>query len=344
LIFQAKYNTNYESPGAQLDPEIQLNYDASVPSRVQALHDDSSRYQSDLKFREGDIINVLEAEDKDWWKGAIAGKEGLFPTKHVRSLPPTANELAKESITHVMAVYDFPPAKEEWLVLRKGDILQLAKPPLEQTLSGFKLESHGRSEVGLFYLHHVRKLRNGTVPVHPIKQPFNSSSLPRPLTSSGATSVPRRPTPPRSLLVVHSNNEYDMVENENRLAEKMLDDEQKARNPPYASKITQPQRKEATSDSESEPPIQQPSRQSHSPPRRTHTRYVCQDDDIVPVPPSPIRNIREAHALPKNSLAQHPEAPPIPLTKREERPSPMFGLAPVGQAGKKKKQKRVGFF
>jgi curved DNA-binding protein CbpA len=54
-------------------------------------------------------------------------------------------------------------------------------------------------------------------------------------------------------------------------------------------------RKEVTSDSDSESPIHQSPRQSHSPPRRTQTRYVYENGATIPVPPS--RHRSELHDL-----------------------------------------------
>ncbi|TFK50037.1 SH3-domain-containing protein [Heliocybe sulcata] len=46
---------------------------------------------SDLVFHPGDIIDILEETNDDWWLGRVRGKEGLFPSNHVAKVdtPPT---------------------------------------------------------------------------------------------------------------------------------------------------------------------------------------------------------------------------------------------------------------
>ncbi|KAI9283230.1 hypothetical protein BY458DRAFT_495841 [Sporodiniella umbellata] len=43
---------------------------------------------TDLSFKQGDIIEVTEYVNDDWWKGSIHGKAGIFPQNHVKKLPP----------------------------------------------------------------------------------------------------------------------------------------------------------------------------------------------------------------------------------------------------------------
>ncbi|CAO3699425.1 unnamed protein product [Rhizopus stolonifer] len=43
---------------------------------------------TDLSFKQGDIIEVVEYVNDDWWKGTIHGKTGIFPQNHVKKIPP----------------------------------------------------------------------------------------------------------------------------------------------------------------------------------------------------------------------------------------------------------------
>lgn len=38
----------------------------------------------ELGFRAGDVIDVADMSDKDWWWGAIDDREGWFPATFVR--------------------------------------------------------------------------------------------------------------------------------------------------------------------------------------------------------------------------------------------------------------------
>ncbi|KAK9894717.1 hypothetical protein P389DRAFT_212451 [Cystobasidium minutum MCA 4210] len=48
-----------------------------------ASFDYNSGEPGDLSFREGDRITILVKESADWWKGALNGREGLFPASYV---------------------------------------------------------------------------------------------------------------------------------------------------------------------------------------------------------------------------------------------------------------------
>lgn len=47
----------------------------------------------DLSFSAGDIIEIVEETNADWWMGRVNGKQALFPSSYVervRSVPPPA--------------------------------------------------------------------------------------------------------------------------------------------------------------------------------------------------------------------------------------------------------------
>ncbi|KAG2200435.1 hypothetical protein INT46_002068 [Mucor plumbeus] len=43
---------------------------------------------TDLSFKQGDIIEVTEYVNDDWWKGTVNGKSGIFPQNHVKKIAP----------------------------------------------------------------------------------------------------------------------------------------------------------------------------------------------------------------------------------------------------------------
>ena len=51
--------------------------------RVKALFDFEPTEEGDLAFKKGDIISVLGAVYKDWWKGMLNGNVGVFPINYV---------------------------------------------------------------------------------------------------------------------------------------------------------------------------------------------------------------------------------------------------------------------
>lgn len=56
------------------------------PSRVRALYDFQPTEQGELGFQKGDIIRVLESVYRDWWKGELRGKTGIFPVNYVEKI------------------------------------------------------------------------------------------------------------------------------------------------------------------------------------------------------------------------------------------------------------------
>ncbi|KAI9264033.1 hypothetical protein EDC94DRAFT_606792 [Helicostylum pulchrum] len=62
---------------------------------AEALYDYSGENpDTDLSFRRGDTIQLTELVNDDWWKGALHGKNGLFPRSYVRKLEPVVSEKA----------------------------------------------------------------------------------------------------------------------------------------------------------------------------------------------------------------------------------------------------------
>ncbi|KAI0286040.1 hypothetical protein BGY98DRAFT_909493 [Russula aff. rugulosa BPL654] len=67
-------------------------------TRVRALHSFEPTEPNELAFDKGDIIKVVNREYKDWWRGQIRGRTGIFPVNYVEPLPePTTAELAAEA-------------------------------------------------------------------------------------------------------------------------------------------------------------------------------------------------------------------------------------------------------
>lgn len=71
---------------------------AATVSRVRALYDFVPSEPGELEFKKGDVIAVLESVYKDWWRGSLKGKTGIFPLNYVEKLAdPTPEELQREA-------------------------------------------------------------------------------------------------------------------------------------------------------------------------------------------------------------------------------------------------------
>lgn len=51
---------------------------------AQAQFDFSAQDPSQLSFRRGDIIEILERPDPHWWRGQSCGRVGFFPRSYVQ--------------------------------------------------------------------------------------------------------------------------------------------------------------------------------------------------------------------------------------------------------------------
>ncbi|KAJ2036776.1 ESCRT-0 subunit protein hse1 [Coemansia sp. S142-1] len=71
----------------------------AVPKRkvqVKALFDFTATEQGELGFFKGDVIDVLDQKYRDWWKGELRGKSGIFPANFVQPLVDLRAELTKD--------------------------------------------------------------------------------------------------------------------------------------------------------------------------------------------------------------------------------------------------------
>jgi signal transducing adaptor molecule len=105
---QPTYNAGYAPAAAQVrspSPEVQVPQSptpsqtaSTIITRVKALHTFEPTEPGELAFEKGDIIKVVDRGYKDWWRGQLKGRTGIFPVNYVEPLPePTAAELAREA-------------------------------------------------------------------------------------------------------------------------------------------------------------------------------------------------------------------------------------------------------
>ncbi|KFZ13136.1 hypothetical protein V502_06759 [Pseudogymnoascus sp. VKM F-4520 (FW-2644)] len=110
-----------------------------VGLRLRADEDFYSINPSQLPFRKGDIITVLEPVDSNWWSGILRGCIGHIPLCKVEMLSEaTEDELqmnfedvimaTKALIPQVRATSAFKPSEPGELKFRKGDLIDLLVP------------------------------------------------------------------------------------------------------------------------------------------------------------------------------------------------------------------------
>ncbi|VDC06858.1 unnamed protein product [Peniophora sp. CBMAI 1063] len=54
-----------------------------------AYNEDGSE-PNDLSFRAGDVIEIVDETNADWWTGRYNGREGLFPSNYVEKIPSSS--------------------------------------------------------------------------------------------------------------------------------------------------------------------------------------------------------------------------------------------------------------
>ncbi|KAJ7155778.1 hypothetical protein C8R46DRAFT_1116440 [Mycena filopes] len=72
--------------------------EGAIITRVRALHPFTPTEAGELGFEKGDVIKVVDRGYRDWWRGQLRGRTGIFPVNYVEPLPePTPSELAAEA-------------------------------------------------------------------------------------------------------------------------------------------------------------------------------------------------------------------------------------------------------
>lgn len=94
---QEQKQPQQQAAAAPLQP-MSSGTTAATVSRVRALYDFVPSEPGELEFKKGDVIAVLESVYKDWWRGSLKGKTGIFPLNYVEKLTdPTPDELQREA-------------------------------------------------------------------------------------------------------------------------------------------------------------------------------------------------------------------------------------------------------
>ncbi|XP_031220259.1 intersectin-1 isoform X3 [Mastomys coucha] len=74
------------SPGTSKITPTELPKTAAQPAvcQVIGMYDYTAQNDDELAFSKGQVINVLNKDDPDWWKGEVSGQVGLFPSNYVK--------------------------------------------------------------------------------------------------------------------------------------------------------------------------------------------------------------------------------------------------------------------
>ncbi|XP_045140771.1 intersectin-1 isoform X5 [Echinops telfairi] len=74
------------SPGTSKVTPTEPPKPVALPAvcQVIGMYDYTAQNDDELAFSKGQLINVLNKEDPDWWKGEVSGQVGLFPSNYVK--------------------------------------------------------------------------------------------------------------------------------------------------------------------------------------------------------------------------------------------------------------------
>ncbi|KAI0701223.1 SH3 domain-containing protein, partial [Cytidiella melzeri] len=74
-------------------------------------YNEDGREPNDLSFSTGEIIEIIEENNADWWTGKCRGRQGLFPSNHVEKLSPASPSIPSSGPpVNIPAPYSQPPA------------------------------------------------------------------------------------------------------------------------------------------------------------------------------------------------------------------------------------------
>jgi signal transducing adaptor molecule len=72
-------------PASEPVASLSVAGNITVVTRVRALHTFEPTEPGELAFEKGDIIKVVDRGYKDWWRGQLKGRTGIFPVNYVVS-------------------------------------------------------------------------------------------------------------------------------------------------------------------------------------------------------------------------------------------------------------------
>ena len=71
------------TPAAAAATASPMAENVNIVTRVRALHTFEPTEAGELAFEKGDVIKVVDRGYKDWWRGQLKGRTGIFPVNYV---------------------------------------------------------------------------------------------------------------------------------------------------------------------------------------------------------------------------------------------------------------------
>ncbi|KAM3864791.1 SH3 domain-containing protein 19 [Diretmus argenteus] len=102
--------------------------------KVQAIHDFTPEGAGELGLKVGDVVNMVEQVNSDWYRGSCRGSTGFFPINYVKVLsyspkptPETKGKPPSAAISgpRCVARFDFEGEHSDELSFSEGDVIRL---------------------------------------------------------------------------------------------------------------------------------------------------------------------------------------------------------------------------
>ncbi|EKM57834.1 uncharacterized protein PHACADRAFT_251707 [Phanerochaete carnosa HHB-10118-sp] len=78
-------------------------------ARAVWAYNEDGREPNDLTFSTGEIIEIVDETNADWWTGKCRGKQGLFPSNHVEMIASPPASVPPPAAPSPAPVYSPPP-------------------------------------------------------------------------------------------------------------------------------------------------------------------------------------------------------------------------------------------
>lgn len=129
---------------------------------MRALYDFVPSEPGELEFKKGDVIAVLESVYKDWWRGSLRGKTGIFPLNYVEKLSdPTPDELQREAQMEAEVFAEIKNVEKLLTLLSTSNTA-----PREEDNEEISVRTHNSSDE-LLILTRTQKLYHQTLAIRP---------------------------------------------------------------------------------------------------------------------------------------------------------------------------------
>ncbi|KAI5119009.1 hypothetical protein M0805_004418 [Coniferiporia weirii] len=90
-------------------------------ARAVWAYNENGQDPDDLSFSPGDVIEIVEETNDDWWMGKYNGKQGLFPSNHVEKLSTSA-PTGPAPAAPVRAIHAPPPQYDQPAAVPRGKV------------------------------------------------------------------------------------------------------------------------------------------------------------------------------------------------------------------------------